>query len=285
MKGIGPGKIKKQFILCCCILFQISSFAQSNKDIFPEQKNGNIYVIAHRGVHIGIPENSIPAYQKAIDLGCDYIEIDARSTKDGSIVSIHDSTVDKYVEGVSGKVTDFTLAELKTLDIGERIGPKWKNTRIATFEEILQLCQGKIGIYLDLKEPLIEEIVALIRKYNMEKNVVWCIPISHMNEILKVTKLCPDCIPMPDPGDEVNLEPALKKLKPIVVAPVMDNFSDTYVETAHKYGTKVFVDEDKGGAKEWEWILNLGTDGIQTDNPKALINYLNKREKNRRSKE
>ncbi|MFP6616763.1 MAG: glycerophosphodiester phosphodiesterase [Candidatus Hydrogenedentota bacterium] len=46
-------------------------------------RNGGIYVIAHRGAHQGIPENTLEAYQKAIDLGCDFVEIDVRTTKDG----------------------------------------------------------------------------------------------------------------------------------------------------------------------------------------------------------
>lgn len=267
------------YIIASLILFENSTFAQKNQNSLPKPKNGNTYVIAHRGVHIGIPENSLPAYKKAIDLGCDYIEIDARSTKDGYIVSIHNSTVDKYVNGVSGKVNDFTLADLKKLDIGERIGQEWKNTQIPTMEEILQLCQGKIGIYLDLKEPLVEEVLELIRKYDMEHAVLWCIPASRMDAILKVKELCPECVPMPDVGNEINLEPVLKKVQALVVAPVMDDFSETYVKTAHRYGSKVFVDEDKGGKKEWDWILNLGTDGIQTDDPETLIKLIMERAK------
>ena len=279
MKKIRTFKLKGLIIFCCCVFYQISIFAQSNQDIFPKPKNGNTYVIAHRGVHIGIPENSIPAYKKAIELGCDFIEIDARSTKDGHVVSIHNSTVDAYVKNVTGKVNDFTLEELRILDIGELVGPEWKNTRIPTLDEILQLCRGNIGIYLDLKEPLIEKIVTLIRKYNMESNVFWYVPVSHVDAIFLVKQLCPDCIAMPDPGKEINLEPTLQQLKPMIVAPVMKDFSETYVETAHKYGAKVFVDEDRGGEREWNRMLKLGADGIQTDNPEALINYLNAREK------
>lgn len=250
--------------------------AQEGSGNFPKPKNGNTYVVAHRGAHNGIPENSLAAYQKAIDLGCDFIEIDVRSTKDGHMVSVHNSTIDAYVKGVSGKVNNFTLAELKALDIGERLGPEWKNTRIPTIEEILQLCQGRIGIYLDLKEPLVEELVGLIKEYKMERNVFWCIPISHMDAILEVKKLCPTCIPMPDPGAETNLKSTLEKLHPQVVAPVMGDFSETYTRTAHAYGSKVIVDEGKGDEKEWEWILSLGTDGIQTDHPEKLINFLKK---------
>lgn len=249
------------------------------KDYFPKPKNGNTFVVAHRGAHKGMPENSLAAYQKAIDLGCDFVEIDIRSTKDGRIVSIHNSTVDKYVDGVTGKVGDFTLEELRKLDIGAGYSPEWKNTRIPTIEEILQLCRGQIGIYLDLKEPLIEEMVALIKKYDMERNVFWCIPERYMDAINQVKESCYKCVPMPDPGDENNLESTLLKVKPQVVAPVMGDFSETYTKTAHLYGSKVFVDERKGTEKEWDWILNLGTDGIQTDDPERLIEHIKKREK------
>ena len=132
----------------------------------------NAYVIAHRGAHIGIPENSLAAIQKAIDLGCDFVEIDTRATKDGRIVSVHNATIDQYVIGKTGKVKDFTLTELKQLDIGEKIGSEWKNTRIPAIEDILQLCRGQIGIYLDLKEPLVTELIRIIHKYNMERDII-----------------------------------------------------------------------------------------------------------------
>ncbi len=79
-------------------LISMNLSAQSKKEL-PPPNNGGVYVIAHRGAHEGIPENSLPAFQKAIDLGCDFVEIDTRKTKDGAIVSVHNSTVDKYVNG------------------------------------------------------------------------------------------------------------------------------------------------------------------------------------------
>jgi glycerophosphoryl diester phosphodiesterase len=77
----------------------------------PEPKN-IIYVVAHRGAHNGIPENSLAAYRKAIDIGCGFVEIDILTTKDGRFVSIHNSTVDEYTDGIIGKVKDMTLTEL-----------------------------------------------------------------------------------------------------------------------------------------------------------------------------
>jgi glycerophosphoryl diester phosphodiesterase len=242
---------------------------------FRKPKNG-VYVIAHRGAHQGIPENSMAAYQKAIDLGCDFVEIDVRTTKDGRFVSVHNSTIDNYVIGKTGSVRNLTLSELKALDIGEKLGDKWKNTRIPEFEEILQLCQGKIGIYLDLKDAKIPELMAIIRKYNMENDILWYVPYQYMMQLENVDQLFGDSWPMPDPQNQENLKPLLEKLKPAVVATDMGGLSQSFVNMAHNCSAKVFVDEKEGTQAEWEKIIGWGTDGIQTDNPEALIEFLKK---------
>jgi glycerophosphoryl diester phosphodiesterase len=246
-------------------------------DDFPEPRFGNTYVIAHRGAHAGIPENSLAAIQKAIDLGCDFVEIDTRSTKDGRIVSLHNETIDQYVVGKTGKVEDFTLEELKKFDIGEKTGPEWINTRIPEIKEILKLCRGRIGIYLDLKEPLIPELLRIIRKYKMERDIVWYIPSSHIGLIEELKNLCPECMPMPDPGTINHLSTVVQQVHPKVIATDMSNLSEGFVKISHSYKTKVFADEKKGTKEEWEQIIGWDTDGIQTDNPAGLIEFLKNR--------
>jgi glycerophosphoryl diester phosphodiesterase len=247
------------------------------KEYFPKPKHGNTYVIAHRGAHIGIPENSLDAIQKAIDLGCDFVEIDTRATKDGRIVSVHNADVDRYVIGTTGKVKDFTLEEIKKLDIGEKLGPEWKNTRIPGIEDILQLCRGQIGIYLDLKEPLVPELLNIIHKYDMERNILWYTYPSELNAVKQIQSLCYKCIPMPDPGPENNIDQVVREAHPRMIASDMHQLSESFVQNAHRNGAKVFVDEKKGTPEEWEQIIQWGTDGIQTDNPQALIEYLKTR--------
>ena len=240
--------------------------------------NGSIYVIAHRGAHFGIPENSLPAYQKAIDLGCDFVEIDIRTTKDNEYVSIHNSTVDAYVEGKTGRVQDMTCTELKELDIGKKIGDQWKGTRVPTFEEILKLCQRKIGIYLDLKDADPLGLIELIKKYNMEKQVVWCIGGSAHKTIMVVKQDCPDCIPMPDPGEEKNLHKVMVAYQPKVVASVMGRYTKSFGKHVHMRGALVFVDDSEEQIEhlkqEWKKMLHWQVDGIQTDRPEELINFL-----------
>lgn len=246
-------------------------------DVFRKPKNGNTYVVAHRGAHEGIPENTLAAYRRAIELGCDFVEIDVRRTRDGKFVSIHNATVDAYVEGISGRVSEFTVAELKRMDIGRRVGPEWVEERIPTLEEILQLCRGKIGIYLDLKEPHVKELVSIIRRYGMERDVLWYIPASHMATIREVKQYDSRTFPMPDPGPKENIAKVVQAVHPRVLATDMRQLDEEYMTIAKANNVKVIVDEDKGDEEEWEKILQWGTDGIQTDHPGKLIEFLKTR--------
>lgn len=252
-----------------------SSFAQSK---LLKPKNGNTYVIAHRGAHIGIPENTLAAYQKAIDLGCDFIEIDIRTTKDNKFVSIHNSTIDAYVNGKTGKVRDFTLKELLKLDLGSKIGKEWKNTRISIFEDILKLCQGKIGIYLDLKDANPIALIKIIKKYEMEESIVWYLPASAKKLLKDIKTNCSTCLIMPDPGQEENIKQTLEVYEPKFLASDMRNISNSYIKQAHENHVKVFVDDDEDNPNKWrqEWktLLDMSVDGIQTDQPEALISFI-----------
>lgn len=246
--------------------------APSEHGALPAPKHG-VYVVAHRGAHEGIPENTLAAYQRAIELGADFVEIDARQTKDGHFVSIHNSRIDDYVlDGAQGAVRDFTLAELKALDIGSRTGPEWKGERIPTVTEIFALCKGRCGIYLDFKEGSAEAMVELVREAGMESSVLW---YASPGTLRRVKKHCPECILMPDPGTEKDLPRLLDEFKPGVVAAVWRHFSEGFVATCHAAGARVIVDEDTPEC--WEDAVAWGTDGIQTDHPAELVAWIERR--------
>jgi len=238
-------------------------------------KHGGVYVVAHRGAHKGIPENTLAAYQKAIDLGADFVEIDLRTTIDGQFVSIHNRTVDAYLtDGTKGNVRDFTLAQIKSFDIGSRVDPQWKGERVPTFDEILRMCKGRIGIYLDLKDAPIAAVAKKLQDHNMERHVVWCVGPQ---QVAIIREVCPDCIPMPDPVPGESLDAMLQDTQPTVVAPVWSDFTSTFSDTCHKVGAIVIVDEKQSGLENWRQALDWKADGIQTDDPEGLIEYLQQR--------
>lgn len=235
-------------------------------------KHGGLYVVAHRGAHQGIPENTLAAYQRAIDLGADFVEIDVRTTKDGKFVSVHNSTIDDYAPGHTGKVAEMTLDQLRALDIGSRIGPEWAGTTIPTFEEILDLCKGRIGIYLDLKDAPVKPLADAIMARGMAHDVIWYADVDELEELREV---CPECIEMPDPGPEERLADLLQNTKPRVVASVWRFYSPAFVEACHEAGAMVIVDESDPSC--WEDAIAWGSDGIQTDHPQELIAFLKNR--------
>lgn len=235
----------------------------------PEPRQGNVYVVAHRGVHEGIPENTLAAYRKAIELGCDFVEVDVRTTKDGELVSVHNASVEAYAPGQAGRVKEMTLAELQALDIGSRVGPEWKEERIPRMEDVFALCKGKIGIYLDVKDADTEKLLAMVRAHGMEESCVW---FASPAQLTYVEQHCEDCHPMPDPGPEKNLGRVLERFRPRVVASDYSRCSVDFVKACHAAGAIVIADDD--GKESWQPMLDWGMDGIQTDDPEGLIRVL-----------
>lgn len=123
-------------------------------------------IFAHRGSKGTHPENTIPAFQEAIDALADGIELDVQLTIDGHLVVIHDEKLNRTTNG-KGWVKDYTLEEIKGLDAGAWFGENYEHTRIPTLEEVLTLLKentysGILNIELKTDEvdyPMIEEKV------------------------------------------------------------------------------------------------------------------------------
>jgi len=256
--------------LLCVTSINCTSERQERVKVLSPPKHGGVYVVAHRGAHIGIPENTLAAYEAAIAMGVDFVEVDLRTTQDGHIVSIHNKDIDSYVmSGEQGLVSKMTLEQLKQLDIGSRISPRWSNERIPTLEEILSLCKDRVGIYLDLKAASVDKLVNIVKKWDMTGQVLW---YSDFDELERIGELCPECILMPDPGPEKNLPDVIKRFQSSVIAGVWRYYSRSFVETCHQAGTIVIVDESAPTC--WDDAIAWNSDGIQTDYPAQLIAFL-----------
>ncbi|MFC5649749.1 glycerophosphodiester phosphodiesterase family protein [Paenibacillus solisilvae] len=112
--------------------------------------SSSLIVAGHRGFKAVYPENTLLAFEKALDLGVDMLEFDLRLTKDNAVVVIHDETVNRTTDG-EGPVSGFTLAELKQLDAGSWLGAEFEGLRIPTLEELCEFLGEYPGLLLNVE--------------------------------------------------------------------------------------------------------------------------------------
>tara|TARA_A100001037_G_scaffold298984_1_gene323698 strand:+ start:756 stop:1586 length:831 start_codon:yes stop_codon:yes gene_type:complete len=130
--------------------------------------------IAHRGASgKGLaPENTLAAFEKAIEVGCDAVEIDIHLTADNRVVVIHDRVVDRTTDG-SGPVDTMTLDEIRELSAGGWYDPAFESERIPTLEETLELIGWRALLLIEAKtEEAAEKAVSIIRARRAQSRVV-----------------------------------------------------------------------------------------------------------------
>jgi glycerophosphoryl diester phosphodiesterase len=132
--------------------------------------------IAHRGCSSAAPENTMAAFQKAIELGVEGIELDVHQSKDGELVVIHDATLSRTTSG-RGYVNDLNWSELQQLDAGSWFEVEYASERLPKLEDVLNLLKGRSTVFIEIKQgrkpyPGIEErVMACIEKLNMQQHV------------------------------------------------------------------------------------------------------------------
>jgi glycerophosphoryl diester phosphodiesterase len=114
-------------------------------------------VVAHRGASAQLPENTMDAYRRAVEVGADAIELDVHLTTDGQLAVIHDDTLERTTDG-SGAVAGFAMEELRRFDAGYRFTDaqggfafRGKRMRIPTLPEVLEWLPEGIGLVVEIK--------------------------------------------------------------------------------------------------------------------------------------
>ena len=222
--------------------------------------------IAHRGgISDGYPENTLAAFQRAMAVGADVIELDLRGTKDGQLVILHDVTLDRTTDG-TGLVSNFTLEELKKLNAGGK-------EQIPTYEEVLQLVANTgTKLLLDIKtSSLLEkrEIVRLTEKYQATSDVIF--GVRNLDDFAAFRKLNPE----------------IRTLGFIILPFEIEKFADAGVDIIRLWANWLFLYPDllkkvrqlqkpvwvtAGDVprRDLERLISLGVDGIITDHPDVM---------------
>lgn len=161
-------------------------------------EDNSFWVIAHRGFSGRYPENTLLAFEKAAALPIDAIEFDVHSTRDGRIVVIHDDSLERTTNK-TGRVFDYTWAEIKKLDAGYNFDPgnhgvypfRGQFIGIPLLEDVFRhFPQMKFIVEIKQAMPAIEDVVyRLVRKYKMEEKVI--LASEHHEPLLRFRNVNP----------------------------------------------------------------------------------------------
>jgi len=244
--------------------------------------NRDIMKIAHRGSTIFAPENTLPALEKAIELGFEYVEIDVYYTSDGVPVLIHDGTVDRTTNG-SGKVNELTLAELQQLDAGFWFDDEFIGTPVPTLEEALKILQGEICILWDPKMPPEKAAIDLFRRYGFDRD---CLLINFRNAesklgLLKarpaILKHWPEAPLMPEVKSTEDIS-TLLSIYPSIRAVLIprNKISAELVDAAHAEGLLVSSSAlwQADHPRSYQRIIEVGADLFMLDYIDSFYTYM-----------
>ncbi|WP_188456416.1 glycerophosphodiester phosphodiesterase [Virgibacillus oceani] len=264
-------------IIVCMSMFTVTAFAQNN-----ETGSKKVVTIAHRGASGHAPENTMAAFQKAFEMKADYIEIDVQLSKDGEMVIIHDTTLDRTTNG-TGSVGDYTLEELKQLDAGSWFSEEYAGEKIPTFEEVIDAFRGKIGILIELKSPELypgveEKVADALRERNMDKPKNNKIIIQSFNhESVQTSKALLPTVPhgvlagmsWADVTDEELAEFAAYA---DYFNPNMNLLTPELVDRIHAAGMEIWPYTVRT-QEQADHLFELGVDGIITDFPEYVYDH------------
>jgi len=223
-----------------------------------------ILKISHRGASAYEPENTLRAIKRALEYTVDMVEVDARETRDGQIVVIHDETLQRTTNG-RGYVHQTSFSQLRRLDAG-------KGERVPTLQEVIDLVKCRVGLVVELKDPRTADKVAEILAKNnfVDQTIV----TSFIHSAVKTVK-------------EIN--PQIKtgvifRSAPIKPSQLALDANANALFPYHKYVTTRMIDDAHSNyltvnvwtvdtREEIEHYAEIGVDGVVTNRPDLLKDF------------
>lgn len=258
-------------------------------------QSNQVMVISHRGDWRNAPENSLLAFRNCIEMGIDMIELDLKKTRDGYLILMHDSTIDRTTNG-EGSPTEYTLEEIKQFRLVDGLG-RVTNHSIPTLNEVFALCKGKILINIDKGYDYFKEVYTMVEEYGMNGQVI----IKSGYPLDKVCRENGDMLDkivyvpivnLNNPDAEQILDSYLG-ISPVAVECCFKTYTPEVMRLLLKIksaGTKIWLNsmwsslnaghdddravEEKDKEGSWGWLIEQGAMLIQTDRPQQLVEYL-----------
>ena len=263
-----------------------------------------VWVAAHRADCVYAPENSLEALEHALFFGSDIIETDARVTKDGHIVIMHDYTVDRMTDG-TGTISEMTLDQIRKLHLKTNWGGR-TTLMVPTLDEFIEMARGKACLYLDKasydlpgNEPgtFVKQLLKVLKEHDALEEAIFVLdwPYEKAKRVfgddLEKVIYCP-VIDDKVPDLEEYVDEYLKKLKPIAFQFRMDTLDSVTYRLLPKIiasGSRAFIaatwDHHTAGHSDntslfkrpsegWGWLVAQGFNILETNYQNDLLRFL-----------
>ena len=285
------------FLIFLVALYFVLRLMASPAEDYPYFVGDEVQVIAHQGGEELRPSNTMVAFDHAVEMGVDVLEMDLHSTADGVLVLIHDDSVDRTTDG-TGKVNELTFAEIQQLDAGEywteddgaTYPYRGQGITIPALEDVLQAyADWPMVIEIKQTEPsVVEPFCDMLKEYGLTDQVLVA---SFYHEVsVEFREVCPGvATSMPQKEimplwilsfiglEELYTPPGQAVQVPVTFElPVLgevDVVTERFVKNAHKRNVHVDVWTIDDPA-EMERLIEMGVDGIITDRPDLMLGVL-----------
>lgn len=225
-------------------------------------------VVAHRGMPVTQPENTIASFRTALQNGADALETDLRFTRDGQLVCFHDPTLERMTDG-AGPLRGRTLAELRRLRTRCPDGTL-SDERIPTLLELVALTEARVPLLLELKDPLFTEpayarvLADTLAATGMTDSAA--LVSFHFEHVLGVRAVAPQI-----PIGFITINRAWPKAGAQLLGPYWPllRANPLYVPMAHRQAS-IVAPLDPTPETRVRWYLRLGVDALLADNPATV---------------
>lgn len=260
-----------------------------------------VVVACHRGDWRNYPENSIPAIESIIRMGADIMELDLKLTKDSVLVLSHDWTIDRCTTG-KGRVSDYTLDELKQFRLRRAHGVATDSLHICTLREALECCKDRICVNVDQGYEYYDMVLAITEELGVTDQILIKGKHSVASVAEKMAAHEHNMMYMPiidiqkEQGQKLFQEYMDTKTVPLAyevcwkkLTPEVSDCFKKVVESGSKLWVNTiwgslcgYLDDDKAldcgdPAEVYDQVIALGASMIQTDRPEQLLDYLRKK--------
>ena len=236
-------------------------------DFGGDVKNTAIEVVVHRGANHLAPENTVSSALAAVEQGAQWVEVDVRTSKDGVMYNLHDETLDRTTNG-RGKLSDRTSAYIDALDAGSWFSNIYKGTRVSRISEMIDALKGRAGVFFDVKNCNLRELVDLVRGKGIEQqSFFW---FADRDMLKQFVSIAPDLKVKVNASDIAQLKAWNDVCKPSIVEIATDKITDQFRNYCRQNGIRIMAAVQGENVDAYKSAIQAHPDMVNIDQPEVF---------------